>query len=440
MRPVKAYTIVTVLVILLHILRLNNTNKYIPKQEVIINGFVLMQHSPTCWYVREQLLFKLNQCREYELGSNLSLIGTVEAPSDSPPSTLNILAISEVRVTSKPSELTWYHPNFIQSRLLQIREKLQQKLLLVFPKTEATLFFSVLFGGTSLIPEELKQAITYLGIQHIMAASGMQVTLLLLVLTPISKRFSRSSAFYIQCILLLLYAQLALMSVSIVRAIIQSIVNLLLLTFHKQRIMSWTILLTSLALLATLGTDSQLAFQLSFLAIIGLQFRYFLESAMSSERNHAHVKKTSWNELIKYIKEVVITSLYVQIWLFPFLCHYFGQVSGMSILATLCVVWLLTPLFLIGIPSMCLLSVVPLGFVQSPIILFLCWPLHNLLWLLNQLIRLLEVIPVPPVVVVFTTPLLISWYTGLLITFWWLDSRWLALLHQSDVEIIRKKY
>ncbi len=440
MRPVVAYTIVTVIVILLHIIRINNTNKHLPKDVVVIDDFVLQQYSPTCWYVRKQLLFKLNQCRQYDLGSRLQILGTVAEPSDNLPSNLYSIDVSEVKTVSSPSELPWYHPNLIQSRLFQIREVLQQRLLLVFPKTESALLFSVIFGGISYLPEELKQAIAHLGIQHIMAASGMQVILLLLVFQPLIKRLPRRPAWMLQVIILLVYAQLALLSVSILRAVLQSVVQSFLFTYKKQRLVGWTLLVVSILLVTTITIDSQLAFQLSFLAVIGLQFRSFVERALCRQRKRAKTKNTIGNEILAYIKEVLITSVYVQIWLFPFLCYYFGKVSSMSIIATLCVVWILTPLFVIGIPTVTALVILPAWFIQSPLVLGLCWPLHILLWSLNQFIRLMEVITIPPITVVFTTPYLLGWYLVLLLLFWWFDARWLASLRQSDLEIIRKKY
>lgn len=440
MRPVKIYTIVIVILILLHIIRINNTNKQIPKKPVTIDDFLLRQYAPTCWYVFQQQLFQLDQCRQYALGSRLTLIGTLSANTDNLPSELSLVAVTSVNVTFNPSEHSWYHPNIIQSKIFQIRENIQQKLQVVLPKTEAGMLFSVIFGGITFLPEEMKNAISYLGIQHIMAASGMQVTLLLWVFNPILKQTSGKVAWLMQACLLVFYAQLALMSISILRAVLQSLLGTLLLTSQQQQMASWLILISLLILVSIIDSDSQLALQLSFLAVIGLQFRGFAERALFGMPLRSQVKITWYLEIQKYIKEVLITSVYVLIWLFPMLCHYFGQVSSLSVVATLGVVWLLTPLFLLGVPIILVLVVVPTQLLQSPIILMLSWPLHNLLWILTQLIYWLEKAALPPISIVFSTQLLVGWYVCLLILFWWLDARWLALKHRSDMEIIRKKY
>lgn len=440
MRPVKIYTIVIVILILLHIIRINNTNKLKPKQLVTIDDFILRQYAPTCWYVFQQQLFKLDQCRQYALGSRLTLAGTVSANTDNLPSGLDLVAVTHVNVTFNPSEYPWYHPNIIQSKIFQIRENLQQKLQAVFPKTEADLLFSVIFGGIALLPEEMKNAIIYLGIQHIMAASGMQVILLLWVFNPLLKQVSGKIAWLLQACLLVFYAQLALMSISILRAVLQCLLSTLLITSRQQQTASWLMLISLVILVSTIDSDSQLALQLSFLAVMGLQFRGFVDRALFGKPLRNQVEKTWYLEIQKYIKEVLITSVYVQIWLFPMLCYYFGQVSSLSLVATLGVVWLLTPLFLLGVPTIIVLMVVPTQLLQSPIILMLGWPLHNLLWLLTQLIYCLEKITLPPIGLAFPTPLLVGWYVCLLISLWWLDARWLALQHRSDLEIIRKKY
>lgn len=440
MRPVKIYTIVIVLLILLHIIRINNTNKYIPKQAVTIDDFILRQYAPTCWYVFQQQLFKLDQCRQYALGSRLTLVGTVSANTDNLPSGLDLVAVTGVNVTFNPSEYPWYHPNIIQSKIFQIRESLQQKLQLVLPKTEAGLLFSVIFGGIAFLPEEMKDTISYLGIQHIMAASGMQVTLLLLVFNPLLKQTSGKVTWLIQTCLLAFYAQLALMSVSILRAVLQSLLSAFLITSQLQQTASWLMLISLLILVSTIDIDGQLALQLSFLAVIGLQFRSIAERTLFGEPIRRQAKKTWYLEIQKYIKEVLITSVYVQIWLFPLLCHYFGQVSSLSVIATLGVVWLLTPLFLLGVPTIVVLALMPIQLLQSPMVLIFCWPLHNLLWLLTQIIYWLEKITLPPIGLAFSTPLLVGWYVCLLIALWWFDARWLAVQHRGDLKIIRKKY
>ncbi len=440
MRPLVIYTIILAIIILTQLLQLNNPNKYLPNQELAIEKFILKQHSPTCWYVQNQILFKLDGCGRYELGSQLTLLGTLTEPTDSSLGDLFLLEPSAVKVVIKPSELVWYHPKFIQSRLFQIRDNLHHRLRLILPKQDAELYFSLIFGGTSFLPDETKQAIAYLGIQHIMAASGMQVSLLLLLLLSLEKYFSKKLRFLFRFCYLLLYAELALMSVSIVRAVFQSLFSTLFLVKHRQSSYSWSLLLFLLLFLTTEISDSRVALQLTILAVLGLQFRQFLERLNHSQVGHKNIKQTIQNKAIKYIKEVLITTIWVQVWLFPFLSFYFMQVSSMSLVATLAISWLLAPLFVLGIILVSVISFLPFSVIQSMPVLLASSPLYFGTWLLRFLIRLMESIELPPISINFSITALIGWYLCLTLLFWWLDARWFAKIHSDDLKIIRKKY
>ena len=440
MRPVVIYTIILAIIILTHLLQLNKPNKYIPKEVFALEKFVLVQYSPTCWYVQNQILFKLDGCARYELGSQLTLLGTLTEPTDNSLNDLFLLEPSAVKVVIQPSELVWFHPKFIQSRLFQIRDDLHQRLRLILPKQDAELYFSLIFGGTSFLPDETKQAIAYLGIQHIMAASGMQVGLLLLLLLPLEKYLSKKLRFIFRFCYLLLYAELALMSVSIVRAVFQSLFSTFLLVKHQQSSYSWSLLFFLLLFLTTDISDSRVALQLTILAVIGLQFRQFIERLSRSQVGQKKIKQTIQNNAIKYIKEVLITTIWVQVWLFPFLSYYFMQVSSMSIVATLAIAWLLAPLFVLGIILVSLISFLPFSIIQSVPVLLVCSPMYFGTWLLHFLIRLMESTVLPPISIIFSIHALIGWYLCMTLLFWWLDARWLANIHGDDLKIIRKKY
>lgn len=440
MRPVVIYTIILAIIILTQLLQLNKPNKYIPKQEFKFDNFILKQRSPACWYVHKQILFQLDDCGKYELGSSLTVVGTLTVPTDSTLNNLFLLERSVVKIVITPSELAWYQPKYIQSRLFQIRDNLHHRLRLVLPKESAELYFSLLFGGTSFLPEETKQAIAYLGIQHIMAASGMQVNLLLLLFLPLEKYLPNNLKLLFRSCLLLLYAELALMSVSIVRAVFQSLLGTLLLVKHRQNSYSWSLLIFLLLMLTTDISDSRVALQLTILAVIGLQFRQFIERLNHCRAGQKKIQQTIVNKSKKYIKEVLITTIWVQVWLFPFLSYYFSQVSNMSIAATLGIAWLLAPLFVLGIIVVGVIPFLPISILQSVPVLLVSSPLYFGSWLLSLLIRLMESVALPSNKITFSTTILGIWYLCLTLLFWWLDARWFAEIYSDDLKIIRKKY
>lgn len=440
MRPFLIYSIIIAILILTHILRINKPNKYNPKQVVAIDPFVLTKVSSGCWYVAEQLLFQLPRCSEYQLGSELRVIGRVGVPIDNAPLSPNMLDVSDVQLKIDPQTLPIIHPKYIQSKIFQIRSQIGVKLARVLPQEEALLLFSLVFGGLSSLSQEQKANIQILGVQYLLAASGMQVSLILQLFSPLKHRVSRQLYQGISVVILSLYGWLALLSPSVLRAIGQKLLKQSGTFLKRPAGVPWVMLLLTITLIWLFPPDRWLSIQLSVLAVIGLQFRQIIQFSSTTPSRISTGRLGSINKIYLYIKEMLITSLCIQIWLFPWLEYYFGGVQFFSLVSAVVIVWLLPALFLFAVPLLPVLLIIPTALLRSTIVALLFWPIHAHLFLLNWLLGATSNVVLPTVTATISLQKIVVWYAILLAVFAALYHRRKRQLQRSYLEIIRKKY
>lgn len=207
-----------------------------------------------------------------------------------------------------------------------------------FPEPTASLSIALLFGDQSMMDDELITSYQKIGIVHLLAISGLQVTFLTGVLFYCGLRIGivREKMINILMVFLPIYALLTGATASVVRAVMMMMVMLICLKWGKQNILPLDalgyafliLLLFSPYLLYDIG------FQLSFGACVAL-----LLSAPVLLKN-----ETSLSQLI-------LTSYIAQLATLPIILTHFFEVSLLAIVANLLFVPLfsvfLTPFFFI---------------------------------------------------------------------------------------------
>lgn len=199
-------------------------------------------------------------------------------------------------------------------------------------------------------------------------------------------------------------------------------------------------LLLTIALIWLFPPDRWLSIQLSVLAVIGLQFRQIIQFSSTTPSRISTGRLGSINKIYLYIKEMLITSLCIQIWLFPWLEYYFGGVQFFSLVSAVVIVWLLPALFLFAVPLLPVLLIIPTALLRSTIVALLFWPIHAHLFLLNWLLGATSNVVLPTVTATISLQKIVVWYAILLAVFAALYHRRKRQLQRSYLEIIRKKY
>ena len=220
-----------------------------------------------------------------------------------------------------------------------LRERLSQTLAEVLPEPQAALAQGIILGIRYNIPTEVKDAFVSTGTAHILAISGVNLSILAGMLVSIGIwLFGKRRYLYIWLALgiIWLYALLTGMQPPVVRGAIMASLFLVAELLGRQRTA-----ITSLAFAAAImvGINHQIlldaSFQLSFLAMAGL---IFLAPPLMNLGRKA-VNTTIGDEgvgraLANIITDSLSVTLAATIAVWPLIAHYFGIVSFAGPLAT----------------------------------------------------------------------------------------------------------
>jgi competence protein ComEC len=244
--------------------------------------------------------------------------------------------------------------------IMFIRQRLISSFSQVLSPSGSALLLGITFGIKDSMPKEFLNEIRITGLMHVIAASGMNVTMLAGFLTTVTVLFfKRRTSLVISIIGILFYASLAGFQASIVRASIMAIIVFSAQILGRQAIAGYTLFLTAFVMLFLDPNEiSDIGFQLSFLSTLGILYIQPLFSRFESFQKSV-------------VGESVITTLCAQISTLPIMLLYFGNYSIWSIVVNAAVLWTIPPLMLLG-------AIAGLfTFIFTPLVrvfLFLCLP------------------------------------------------------------------
>jgi competence protein ComEC len=159
-----------------------------------------------------------------------------------------------------------------------LRERLSASLARALPEPQASLAQGILLGFRTNIPDSLNQAFSRTGTAHILAISGLNISIVIAMFLSLGILiFGRQRSIYIWLALAFtwLYTLLAGMNPPVIRAAIMGSLFLIALYLGRQ---GSAIIALAFAAAVMVGIQPQLlwsvSFQLSFLAMAGLIFFY----------------------------------------------------------------------------------------------------------------------------------------------------------------------
>ena len=274
------------------------------------------------------------------------------------------------QISNKNNRVLMYSPkieainnssNILQSGLRRINI-FRQKLITLFSKTlpspSSSLLLGIIFGIKEQMPKDFSNNLKTSGVFHVIAASGMNVTLIGGFISTFFAFFlKRQIAIGLSILGIMFYAVLAGLEPSIIRASIMGI-----LVFSAQILGRQTLAINGLflagftMLLVDPTLISDIGFQLSFVATLGLVL----------------IPKIKAIGKIWVIGEGVNTTIAAQIATLPILLANFGTYSLYSILVNGLLLWTVPILMIIGgIGAILGLILMPLG----QLLIYLCYPL-----------------------------------------------------------------
>lgn len=228
----------------------------------------------------------------------------------------------------------------------QVRTSLKAQIEEIFNHKDKGLVEALLLGNQKNIEEDVKTLYQTLGIAHVLALSGLHLTVISMVIWKLLGRlgleYSKRNQFSV--IGIWLYCIITGMGLSTVRASIMLTAMLLVRSIWEE-----DDLLSSLALAAfiILGMNPfalfQIGFQLSFGAIVGVAYQEVIYSYIK------HVLK--WSKKRLRACRVVLPSIVLTLILSPILAYHFYEVPVLGVFLNILVI----PLFSLMIPILFLI-------------------------------------------------------------------------------------
>lgn len=363
---------------------------------------------------KEKILITIFKYPEYQYGDKLKVKGSLSLPITfedfNYPDYLAKDGIYYLSYNPKIELLEKGKGNIILSNIFKVKNKFREVITNNLSISRASILGAVILGDKRQLTEELKNKLNLAGVRHLTAISGMHVAILTSILMSflIGLGLWPKQAFWITLIIISLFIILTGLQTSAIRAGIMGGFLLLTKYLGRQGFSIRTVLFAAVIMLFLnpLLLVSDLGFQLSFLAVMGIiLFTPILEYYFRKISNKFQ------------LRNVISMTLGAQIFTLPILIFNFGQISIVAPLANVLIVPLL-PFIMISGFIFVLLGVFwnPLAFILSiPSWIFLSYLMLVINWLSSFSFAAISL---------DISPLgFIMYYLIVVIFIWWLKKR-----------------
>lgn len=267
---------------------------------------------------------------------------------------------------------------YIRGILVKWRKSLEGRLLGVLPPSVAGLAIGILLGNKDYISNIQYSAFVAIGLVHIMALSGYNITIIADNIEKVAKNISFRIAGWASLVSIWLFVLATGLSASVVRAAIMTTVLLLAKRFGRQSDSLVAVLLTA-AIMVGLNPyilRYDIGFQLSFAALTGI---ILLGPSL----------KRSFQQLGRNFSEIISATIGAQLFTMPILSFYFGQVSPISLIANILVLPFIPTIMLVSF------TVGLISFLSEWLAVRLGYVLWLLLGYVTQIVQSLSAISLP---------------------------------------------
>jgi competence protein ComEC len=282
---------------------------------------------------------------------------------------------------SKQARISFAQMDVLQrgdSKIQKARQNFVAGMYSALPEPEASFGLGLLIGQRSTLPPEVTKILKVVGLTHIIAVSGYNLTILVRASQRLFGRRSKYQAVLASSVLITTFLIITGLSASIVRAAIVSGLALVAWYFGRQfrptLLLLFTACITALWYPIYVWTD--IGWYLSFLAFYGV-----LVVSPLLVRRIWKVKETG------SLRQIVVESICAQIMTAPLIIFIFGQTSLIGLLANVAVV----PL----VPFAMLFSAIAgvAGAVVPQLAGWFAWPANIILTYMLDIAQILSKVP-----------------------------------------------
>lgn len=302
----------------------------------------------------------------------------------------------------KSKNLYYCMLNYVKSRVSCIYQK-------TLPKEDSDVLHAMVLGDKSELSTELKSLYQKGGISHILAISGLHISMIGMFLFKLLKKagFHHNMASFLCMLLIWFYGRMTGLSVSTNRAVVMMILSLAACFVNRSYDSCSAIACSAILILIQQPYQLfQCGFQMSFLAVVGVVVFYpmckeYMKWCFPDFQKKMHVKEQSeyysfWvllNRVTRTFRSSLLASASIQLFTLPVMLWFYYEIAPYAPILNLLVIPLASLLLLLAI----LLAVV--GWFSIPLAAFLGGGIHCILWFYQFLCQLFQLFPHSEVVV-----------------------------------------
>lgn len=310
---------------------------------------------------KSKILLATDRFPKFEYGDKLLVSGKLELPKNF--ENENGSEFDYVSYLSKDKvNFIMYRPeikkageggNLVLKNLYKLKNYFSNKVAGVVPEPNASLVNGLIFGAKQSLGQELLDTMKNVGIIHIVAISGYNVTIIAITILYITSYLGkRNLGLFLSAVCIVLFAFMVGFGSTVIRASIMAVIAILAKYLGRPNEALRTLFVAGILMLLwnPLILVSDPSFQLSFMATLGLiLFSPIVENFLFVK----NAKFFSWLPYKLGLREIISSTFSVQIFLLPMLVKMSGVFSIISFLVNLLVLpvvpWAMLLGFLTGI-------------------------------------------------------------------------------------------
>lgn len=205
------------------------------------------------------------------------------------------------------------------------------------PEPHASLLNGIIFGTPLRTTQEFYEALRNLGLLHIVVLSGMNITILCLIVGSMTAMLPKKASLLVSCVAIVAFVLFVGIEPPILRAAVMGILSLFAVLTGRKATSLYLLLISFVVALIFFPTSvTTVSFQLSYGATLGLIL--FARPLSSGETNPARLASSELR-----------TSFAAQIFTAPIIFFYFRQFSVIAPVSNLFVAWIITPIMIFGL-------------------------------------------------------------------------------------------
>ncbi|MDD3145246.1 MAG: ComEC/Rec2 family competence protein [Candidatus Gracilibacteria bacterium] len=251
--------------------------------------------------------------------------------------------------------------NIIIKGIENLRNNMLKIINTIYTKDEAVFLGGILLGARESMPKELSTNFNNSGLTHLIAVSGFNITIIIIFFGYIIKPFPNYLKVVLMSLIIVLFTILVGYGAAVIRASIMGIIGYIVISSGRQGNILSIIVLTLVLMVSfsPLSINYDISLHLSFLAVLGIIYsQKYIESIFSFLPN------------IFEIKTAFCLTISAMIFTLPIMLFNFGQVSIISPLSNLLVIWTIPIAMLFGFLSIILYYITP---ILGIIIGYIAW-------------------------------------------------------------------